>query len=216
MLLNDVHQDTRAVEMMAGMKPASRWAVLGLTLLVGACSGGDKPPTTVADACRMQTERPHWFRAMERTEAKWGVPVSVQLATIARESSFVHDARPMKTSGWGPFKREVPRSSAYGYAQAIDGTWDWYLKETGRRRADRTDFADASDFIGWYMRSNSQVNGVDTRDAYNQYLAYHEGKAGYARGTYRRKSWLPGVARDVEAWAVRYETQLQNCGRRAG
>ena len=48
-------------------------------------------------------------------------------------------------------------------------------------------------------------------DAYNQYLAYHEGKAGYARGSYRAKAWLPAVARDVEAWAVRYDTQLRTC-----
>jgi len=202
--------------MVAGSGRRGRWALSGIFVVLCACSGGEPPPTTVVDACRMRSERPHWFKAMERTEAKWGVPVSVQLATIARESSFVHDARPMKSTGWGPFKREVPRSSAYGYAQAIDGTWEWYLKETGRWRADRTDFADASDFIGWYMRTNSRMNGVPTHDAYNQYLAYHEGKAGYARGTYRRKSWLPGVARDVQAWAVRYESQLANCGRRHG
>jgi hypothetical protein len=117
----------------------------------------------------------------------------------------------MKTErGW--FRtRQVPRSSALGYAQAIDGTWEWYLKDTGQRRADRTDFADASDFIGWYMNLNSRMNGVSTRDAYNQYLAYHEGKAGYARGSYRNKAWLPPVAADVSEWAARYEAQLQSC-----
>jgi hypothetical protein len=182
--------------------------------LVAACGGTEKPPSTVVDACRMQTERPHWFEAMRETEAKWGIPVSVQLATIARESSFVADARPMRTERHLIFfERDVPRSSAYGYAQAIDGTWEWYVRETGRRRADRTDFADASDFIGWYMATNSQMNGVAPTDAYNQYLAYHEGKAGFARGSYRRKAWLPPVARDVQAWAVRYEQQLQSCGR---
>ena len=102
----------------------------------------------------------------------------------------------------------MPRSSAYGYAQAIDGTWEGYLRDTGRRRAARDDFANSSDFIGWYMHTNSRVNGVPLGDAYNQYLAYHEGKAGYARGSYRGKAWLPPVARDVEAWAVRYHHQL--------
>jgi hypothetical protein len=159
----------------------------------------------------MQTERPEWFRAMKQTEAKWGVPVSVQLATIARESSFRHDARPTKRVGSWIFAREVPRSSAYGYAQAIDGTWEGYMRDTGRWRADRDDFADSSDFIGWYMSQNTRVNGVPLHDAYNQYLAYHEGRTGYARGSYRGKAWLPGVARDVEAWAVRYQQQLQAC-----
>jgi len=188
-----------------------RYALLAVVLVLSSCAGSERPPSTTIDACRMQTERPHWFRAMKRTEAKWGVPVSVQLATISRESSFVADARPMKKEKGFFFTREVPRSSALGYAQAIDGTWEWYLRDTGRRRADRTDFADASDFIGWYMNLNTRVNGVSTRDAYNQYLAYHEGKAGYARGSYRSKSWLPPVARDVETWAARYETQLQAC-----
>lgn len=191
-----------------------RWRNCAFVLVfvgVASCAGTEKPPSTVSDACRMQTERPHWFKAMKRTEEKWGVPVSVQLATIARESSFVADARPMKTErGWF-FTREVPRSSAYGYAQAIDGTWDWYVRDTGNRGADRDDFADASDFIGWYMNLNSRINGVPTRDAYNQYLAYHEGKAGYARGSHNGKSWLPPVARDVEAWAQRYEAQLSSC-----
>ena len=192
-----------------------RCALIAGLAVLAACAGTEKPPSTVADACRMQAERPHWFRAMSRTEAKWGVPVSVQLATIARESSFVADARPMKTEKGLFFTRQVPRSSAYGYAQAIDGTWEWYMRETGRRRADRTNFADASDFVGWYMNKNTRINGVSPRDAYNQYLAYHEGKAGFARGTYRGKAWLPPVARDVQAWADRYERQLAACGRRA-
>jgi hypothetical protein len=160
----------------------------------------------------MQTERPHWFYAMRQTEARWGVPVHVQLATIARESSFVADARPMRTERrMFFFTRQVPRSSAYGYAQAIDGTWDWYLRDTGRRRADRANFADASDFIGWYMHTNLRRNGVPLHDAYNQYLAYHEGHGGFARRTYRQKAWLPPVARDVQNWANRYETQLRRC-----
>lgn len=189
-----------------------RYALLAIFLIVSSCSGGpDKPPSTVADACRMQAERPHWFRAMHATEARWGVPVAVQLATISRESSFQHDARPMRRVGSWIFARNVPRSSAYGYAQAIDSTWDWYLSDTGRRRADRTDFADASDFIGWYMNRNSRVTGIARNDAYNQYLAYHEGAAGYARGTHHRKAWLPAVARDVQQWAYRYDRQLSAC-----
>jgi hypothetical protein len=197
--------------MKAGLVRGRKLALFVVIGLLGACSGHDKPPSTVVDACRMQTERPQWFEAMRRTEERWGVPVSVQLATIARESSFRPDARPTRHVGSGIFSRDVPLSSAYGYSQAIDGTWDGYLRDTGRRRADRSDFADSSDFIGWYMNSNSRVNGVPLHDAYNQYLAYHEGKAGYARGSYRAKAWLPSVARDVQAWSAIYDRQLQAC-----
>lgn len=188
-----------------------RFAVIAALFALSSCGGIEEPPTTVADACRMQAERPHWFRAMKQTERKWGVPVSVQLATISRESSFVADARPMKKErGWF-FTREVPRSSALGYAQAIDGTWEWYVRETGNRGADRTEFDDSSDFIGWYMNLNNRINGVSLQDAYNQYLAYHEGKTGFANGSYRAKAWLPPVAADVQNWAHRYEAQLQSC-----
>lgn len=204
---------TKTREQIEGRFPVRlrRYAILAAVILVSSCAGSDKPPSTTADACRMQSERPHWFKAMRRTEDKWGVPVSVQLATISRESSFVSNARPTKKVRGLFFTREVPRSSALGYAQAIDGTWEWYLRDTGRRRADRTEFADASDFIGWYMNLNTRTNGVSARDAYNQYLAYHEGKAGFARGTHNKKPWLPPVARDVQSWANRYEAQLQSC-----
>ena len=188
-----------------------RHALVAALLVLAGCAGHDKPPSTVVDACRIQSERPHWFRAMRKTEARWGIPVAVQLATISRESSFRHDARPTKRVGSGLFSRNVPLSSAYGYSQAIDGTWEWYLRDTGRRRADRSDFADASDFIGWYMNLNTRVNGVAPGDAYNQYLAYHEGRAGFARGSYRSKAWLPAVARDVQAWSLRYDQQLRMC-----
>lgn len=197
--------------MKAGQRRGLRLALITcLGLFLTAC-GHEKPPSTTVDACRMQTERPKWFEAMRRTEAKYGVPVSVQLATIARESSFVADAKPTKRVGSGLFSRKVPRSSAYGYAQALDGTWDDYRRATGRHGADRDDFADSSDFIGWYMNEAARVNGLSTGDAYSQYLAYHEGRAGYARGSYKSKAWLPGVARDVESWAVVYQTQLQSC-----
>ena len=105
---------------MTGKKRAGALALLVAILALSACSN-NKPPSSVADACRMKSERPQWFDAMERTEQKWGVPVSVQMATIARKSSFVHDARPMKKVGSGIFSRKVPRSSALGYSQAIDG-----------------------------------------------------------------------------------------------
>ena len=197
--------------MKAGHGRERRLALFALLGLILTGCGHDKPPSSTVDACRMQTERPKWFAAMRRTEAKYGVPVAVQLATIARESSFVADAQPTKRIGSGLFSHKVPRSSAYGYAQALDGTWDDYRRSTGHRGADRDDFADASDFIGWYMSEAVRVNGLAPHDAYNQYLAYHEGRAGYARGSYRAKAWLPGVARDVEAWSVVYQQQLQSC-----
>ena len=182
-----------------------------LTILV-ACSGGKSPPRDLDDACRMKAERPSWFKDLSKAERKWGVPQAVFLAAIYQESKFVAKARTPHRFALGiiPMGRQ---SSAYGYSQAIDSTWDWYRKDTGRWRARRSDFGDSVDFMGWYMNQTQQRNGVSKSDAYNQYLAYHEGHTGFSRRNYRNKSWLVGVARSVQDRAVLYDTQLAYCRR---
>jgi hypothetical protein len=102
-------------------------------------------------------------------------------------------------------------SSAYGYAQVKDDTWDWYKSKTGNWGADRDDYADAVDFMGWYSTVSQKTLGISKWDAYNQYLAYHEGHGGWKRKTYNKKKWLIGVARKVEANAKQYSTQLKRC-----
>ena len=42
------------------------------------------------------------------------------------------------------------------FAQALDGTWERYKSETGREFADRDDFEDAIDFVGWYTNMSNQ------------------------------------------------------------
>lgn len=180
-------------------------------ILLGSCvSSPTAPPSRISDACSIITERPGWYRAMANTQAKWGVPVSVQMATMYRESKFVGDARtPRKfTFGIIPAGR---MSSAYGFAQAIDGTWDWYRDDTGNRRARRDNFADASDFIGWYMDISTRRHGIAPNDAYRQYLAYHEGHGGYSRGTYNKKGFLLKAAAEVRRMEARYRTQMASC-----
>jgi hypothetical protein len=185
---------------------------LVLTILV-ACSGGESSaPRNIDDACRMKAERPSWFKTLSRAEQKWGVPQAVFLAAIYQESKFVAKARTPHQYALGiiPMGRQ---SSAYGYAQAIDSTWDWYRKETGHRFAKRDRFEDAVDFMGWYMQQTEDRNRVSKSDAYNQYLAYHEGHTGYSRQNYRHKSWLINVARSVQDRAVLYDMQLSYCRR---
>jgi hypothetical protein len=133
------------------------------------------------------------------------------MAIIKHESSFRANVRPPKKYILG-FIPNGNISSAYGFSQALDGTWDWYIKETGNRGADRTDFDDAADFVGWYMARSNRENGIGMNDAYNQYLAYHEGHAGHRRGSYRKKAWLLGVAERVAGTAARYRGQLRTCG----
>ena len=68
--------------------------------------------------------------------------------------------------------------------------------------------------MGWYMNLTRDETGVALNDTRNQYLAYHEGRTGYKRGSYKGKSWLLRIAGEVEARAVMYDQQLRSCGKR--
>ncbi len=186
------------------------FVLLGV-LLLASCGGGSKqPPSRLNDACSIAREKPDYIKAFKKTERKWGVPVHVQMATIYQESRYRHDARTPHRYVLGviPMGRQ---SSAFGYSQALDGTWEEYQRETGKRRAKRDRIRDASDFIGWYMNKSHERNGINLGDTRNQYLAYHEGHTGYARGSYNQKSWLLNVASDVDARANLYQAQLAGC-----
>ena len=188
-----------------------KYFAIALVLLVSACGSSMGPPRNITNACAIAADRPGWIKAARRAEARWGVPPHVLLATMWRESRFVPNARtPRKYAlGFIPTGRV---SSAYGYAQAIDGTWSWYRNSTGKRFAQRDDFNDAADFIGWYMNQTKDRNGIPLNDAYNQYLAYHEGHTGYSRGSYRNKSFLLRAAGEVRNMSANYERQLSSCG----
>lgn len=180
-------------------------------LFLAACGGGyNTPPKNLDNACSIVSQRPSYLREMERVERRWGVPVHVQMATIYQESKFDGDARtPLRyTLGIIPMGRQ---SSAYGYSQALDGTWEEYLSEVGLRNAKRDDFADAVDFMGWYMKETTERLGISPFDAKNQYLAYHEGRSGYARGSYKAKGWLMRVSDNVATRADMYQAQLWTC-----
>ncbi|MFY9212679.1 MAG: lytic transglycosylase [Aestuariivita sp.] len=184
-----------------------------LILMLASCGGGyNSAPRNLDNACSIVGERPEYLRAFRATERRWGVPVHVQMATIYHESRFVGDARPpyRYTLGIIPMGRQ---SSAFGYSQALDGTWDEYRRETGNRGAKRDRIRDASDFMGWYMAETRERLGIPLSDARNQYLAYHEGRTGYARGSYNSKSWLLRVSSNVQSRANMYENQLSNCRR---
>jgi len=120
-----------------------------VVLFLSACGSSLGPPRNIKDACSIAVERPSWIKAARKSERQWGVPVHITLATMWRESRFVPDARTPRTYALG-FIPTGRVSSAYGYAQAIDGTWSWYRQSSGKRFAQRDDFDDAADFIGSY------------------------------------------------------------------
>ena len=184
-----------------------------LLLLLASCGGGNySAPRDLDDACSIVRQRPSYLSAMKDVQRRWGLPVAVQMATIHQESKFIGNARtPFRYAlGVIPMGRQ---SSAYGFSQALDDTWDEYRRETRNFGAKRDRIDDATDFMGWYMYHSNQRLGIAMSDARNQYLAYHEGRTGFANGSYNAKAWLVEVADKVSARAGSYAAQLRSCGK---
>jgi hypothetical protein len=177
-------------------------------IILAACS--NTPPENINSSCAIFEDKDDWYDDTKESFERWGVPIHVQLAIIYQESSFKHDAKTeMEYFLWIiPIGR---KSTAYGYAQVKDDTWEWYRQSTQNWGADRDDFADAADFIGWYGKRSYDTLKISKWDAYNQYLAYHEGQGGYKRKTYNSKPWLLAVARKVDKRAKMYRAQLATC-----
>ena len=177
-------------------------------LLLAGCS--TSPPKDINNICDIFREKDDWYDDSKDSFQRWGVPIHVQLAIIYQESRFKHDAETeMQYFLWIiPIGR---KSTAYGYAQVKDDTWEWYAKSTRNWGADRDDFADAVDFIGWYGNKSYETLKISRWDAYKQYLAYHEGHGGFKRKTYNGKPWLIKIARKVDQRAKNYRAQLASC-----
>lgn len=182
-----------------------------LILLLTGCA--TTPPSNVNDLCEIFSEKKKWYKAAKKSQKRWGAPINVQMAIIHQESHFKQKAKTKRTKLLFviPWKRQ---SSAYGYAQVKDETWDWYKKKRGNWGADRDNFADAVDFVGWYVNLSAKQLKISKWDAYNQYLAYHEGHGGFKKKTYKRKKWLIGISHKVQKQAEKYGAQLKKCQKR--
>ncbi|MEC7300229.1 MAG: lytic transglycosylase, partial [Pseudomonadota bacterium] len=130
-----------------------------ILLLVASCGGPKGSPRNLDNACLLLQERKPYARAFRKVERKWGVPTHVMMAMIHQESKFDGNARTPHRYAMGiiPMGRQ---SSAYGYSQALDGTWDDYRNETRNRGARRNNFDDATDFMGWYMNKTRDKLGI--------------------------------------------------------
>lgn len=180
---------------------------LMLFLLSGCVTA---PPSNPSNLCSIFREKHDWYSDARDAQKHWGAPVPVQMAIIYQESRYVGDAKPPRSHLlWViPWTRI---SSAYGYTQALDSTWDHYKSQTGHPFASRDSFSDATDFVGWYINQSHHILGLSKSDAYSQYLAYYLGQGGYRKGIYRRKPWLRRTARRVASRSDRYQGQLKSC-----
>ena len=183
-------------------------AVLALASLTAACASS--PPSNPDNLCAIFKENPKWYRAAKKAERRWRIATPVMMAVMYKESSYNAKAKPPRTKLLGvvPWKRE---SSAYGFAQATKPAWKDYVDDTGNRFADRDDFADAVDFVGWYLNSAHRRAGIRTNDARGLYISYYAGIGGYQRGSWKNNAWLKDAAGRVSARSSRYASQLGKC-----
>ncbi|MDG2420865.1 MAG: transglycosylase SLT domain-containing protein [Gammaproteobacteria bacterium] len=182
--------------------------VLGFSLILTACITAQ--PRNITDVCAIFEENKNWYESASSSEDRWGIPIGVNMAVIYQESSFRARAKPERERIL--WVLPGPRaSSAYGYAQALDSTWDDYKSMSGRTRASRSDFNDAIDFVGWYNANSVRINNIATTDARNLYLAYHEGNTGFQRRSFNNKGWLIEAANRVQANSERFNRQLGEC-----
>ena len=168
------------------------------------------PPSNPDNICEIFRENDDWYEDAADSYERWGIPIPVMMAILHQESKYVGDAKPPRTTCLWIFPGPRP-SSAYGYAQVLDGTWEEYQESTDNSWADRDDFGDAIDFVGWYCALSVKKCGISRNNARNLYLAYHEGRGGYNRKTYAKKAWLLKVANKVQKRATKYRGQLAAC-----
>jgi len=176
-----------------------------LFFLISACSS---IPKNTADGCSIFSERYLWYKYSKKVEKKWGTPIYIQLAFIKMESDFDWLAKPPRQKIFKiiPFKRP---SSSLGYSQAVKGTWEQYKKETNNKLATRVRFKDSVNFIGWYTNKTEKLLKISKKDAFRQYIAYHEGWGNYKN--YKKKQKVILLAKRVQQQADKYRMQLKKC-----
>ena len=176
-----------------------------LFFLISACSS---IPKNTADGCSIFSERYLWYKYSKKVEKKWGTPIYIQLAFIKMESDFDWLAKPPRQKIFKiiPFKRP---SSSLGYSQAVKGTWEQYKKETNNKLATRVRFKDSVNFIGWYTNKTEKLLKISKKDAFRQYIAYHEGWGNYKN--YKKKQKVILLAKKVQQQANKYRLQLKKC-----
>ena len=167
-------------------------------------------PKNTADGCSIFSERYLWYKHAKKAEQKWGTPIYIQLAFIKMESDFDWLARPerLKIFKIIPYRRP---SSSFGYSQAVKGTWKQYKEETNNQLATRTRFKDSVDFNGWYTNKTEKILKISKKDAFRQYIAYHEGWNHYKN--YKKKQKVILLAKKVQQQSDKYKSQLNKCSK---
>ena len=179
--------------------------IIPFIFLLAGCSS---IPNNTSNSCSIFDERYLWYKHSKKVEQKWGTPIYIQLAIIKMESDFDWLAKPARKKIFKviPYKR---LSSSFGYSQAVKGTWEQYKSETGNKFATRVRYKDSVDFIGWYTNKTEKILNISKKDAFKQYIAYHEGWGNFKY--YKKNKKVINLAKKVEKQSRVYKKQMTEC-----
>ncbi len=169
-----------------------RYLMLILSLWIGVSTAAFA--VTPKGLCKLLAKHPQWYADARHTQHKWGVPVATQFAIISLESDF--DAHLTNA-----------HSTAYGFSQALNHTWALYQKDQ-HSSASRSNFAAATDFIGWYAKQMDYELHIKPTDTYHLYLTYHDGSGGYGHDKHGLGAHL---ASHVAHQAAEFAAVLSKC-----
>ena len=184
--------------------------LFSLIIVVSLVTGCVNIPKNQDNACLILKQKRNWMKSLRKTEKKWGITPGMQLAFIKTESNFKPTARTPRKYAFGL----IPNgriSSAYGYSQALDGTWKQYKKSTGNNYHRRSNFYHSTNFIGWYIDRSRKMLGIGKDNAYLHYIAYHQGQSGFKSGAYKKKKGLIAVAKKTAKNKRIFDKQHKNC-----
>ena len=184
------------------------WLLPVISMLASGCA--TSPPADVNDICAIFREKGGWYEDADDARDRWGTPIPVMMAIMHQESRFKAKAKPPRKKILWVIPGPRP-SNSFGYTQALKETWQIYQRDAGNYGADRDDFADSIDFIGWYNHQSYRRSGISKDDPYHLYLAYHEGWGGFNKRSFRNKQWLKDVAKKVSRQSSQFTRQLNSC-----
>ena len=85
--------------------------VLSAVVLIVLSGCFSTPAREFTNVCNLLDEKVSWYRAAKDSEAKWKVPMHLQLAIIHQESRFASKAKPPRNKIFGVIPGSRPTTS---------------------------------------------------------------------------------------------------------
>ncbi|MFC6200014.1 transglycosylase SLT domain-containing protein [Ponticaulis profundi] len=167
----------------------------------------EQTPDTLA--CQIFRDRSDWYEAAKETEIRWGLTPEHQLALFAEEWALDGERLPPK---WRP-TFTLPAKGTPGLpAGFFEATWQNYKAETGQAGASPNEFADLSDFMGWYFARTSNRTQLSPFDSLGVYYVWKLGPRGYATGAWQSNMWIAQRANRYAERVRLFRRDLEDCG----